>query len=61
MPRLKPWTKASRGRRINIKRVILFAVIVYVAYVFINRLMPVFMFGFLVWLLYNWTGKRRFW
>ncbi len=58
---LKLWTKASRGRRLNIKRVILFPVIVYTAYVLIDSLMPLFMFGFVVWLLYNWTGKKRFW
>ena len=58
---LKLWTKPSRGRRLNIKRVILFPVIVYTAYVLIDSLMPLFMFGFVVWLLYNWTGKKRFW
>ena len=61
MPRLKPWIKASRSRRINMKRVIFFPVIVYAAYVFMDKFMPVFMLGFVVWLLYNWTGKRRFW
>jgi hypothetical protein len=58
---LKLWSKASRGRRLNIKRVILFPFIVYVAYILIDSFMPLFMVGFIVWLLYNWTGKRRFW
>ena len=55
------WTKASRGRRLNIKRVIFFPVIIYAAYVVIDSFMPLFMVGFVVWLLYNWSGKRRFW
>ena len=55
------WTKASRGRRLNIKRVIFFPVIIYSAYVVIDSFMPLFMVGFVVWLLYNWSGKRRFW
>ena len=61
MPFIKRWKQASRGRRLNIKRVILFPVIVYSAYIFIDSFMPVFMVGFIVWLLYSWTGKRRFW
>ena len=61
MPLLRIWKRLSRGRRLNIKRVILFPVIVYTAYVFIDSFMPVFMVGFVIWLLYNWTGKRRFW
>ena len=48
-------------RRLNIKRVILFPIIVYAAYVFIDSFMPFFMVGFVIWLLYNWTGKRRYW
>ena len=48
-------------RRLNIKRVILFPIIVYGAYVFIDSFMPLFMVGFVIWLLYNWTGKRRYW
>ena len=55
------WTKASRGRRLNIKRVIFFPVIIYAAYVVIDSFMPLFMVGFVVWLLYNWSGKRRLW
>ncbi len=58
---LKIWTKASKGRRLNIKRVILFPVIVYAAYYFIESFMPLLMVGFVIWLLYNWTGKRSFW
>ncbi len=61
MPILKLWKKTSRGRRLNIKRVTLFPVIIYTAYVFIDSFMPVFLVGFVIWLLYNWTGKRRFW
>ena len=60
MPLLKLWRKISRGRRLNLKRVILFPVIVYAAYIFIDSFMPLFMVGFVIWLLYNWTGKRRF-
>ena len=61
MPLLRLWRKTSRGRRLNLKRVILFPVIVYSAYIFIDSFMPLFMVGIVVWLLYNWTGKRRFW
>ncbi len=61
MPFVRLWTKASRSRRLNIKRIILFPVIVYAAYVLIDSFMPLFLVGFVVWLLYNWTGKRRFW
>ena len=61
MPILRLLRRVSRGRRLNIKRVILFPVIVYAAYVFIDSFMPLFMVGFVIWLLYNWTGKRRFW
>ena len=61
MPLIRLWKRTSRGRRLNIKRVILFPVIVYAAYVFIDRFMPLFMVGLVIWLLYNWTGKRRFW
>ena len=56
---LKPFKKLSRGRRLNIKRVIFFPLIVYAAYVFIDRFLPLFMVGFVIWLLYHWTGKRR--
>ncbi len=61
MPFLRLWRRRSRGRRLNIKRVILFFVIVYSANIFIDSFMPVFMIGFIVWLLYSWTGNRRFW
>ena len=61
MPLLRLWRKTSRGRRLNLKRVILFPVIVYAAYIFIDSFMPFFMVGFVIWLLYNWIGKRRFW
>ena len=61
MPLLRLWRRTSRGRRLNIKRVILFPLIVYSLYIFIDSFMPVFMVGFIVWLLYSWTGKRRFW
>ena len=36
--------RTSRGRRLNIKRVILFPIIVFAAYIFVHRFMPVFMF-----------------
>ena len=61
MPLLKLWRRTLRGKRLNTKRVILFSVIVYAAYIFIDSFMPVFMVGFVIWLLYNWTGKKRFW
>ena len=61
MPLLRLWRKTSRGRRLNIKRVILFPLIVYAAYMFIDSFLPLFMAGFVIWLLYNWTGKRRYW
>ena len=56
---LKLWTKTSRSRRLNIKRVILFPVIVYTAYVLMDSFMPLLMVGFVVWLLYSWIGNRR--
>ena len=61
MPLLRLWRKTSRDRLLNLKRVILFPVIVYSAYIFIDSFMPLFMVGIVIWLLYNWTGKRRFW
>ena len=61
MPLLRLWRKISRDRLLNLKRVILFPVIVYSAYIFIDRFMPLFMVGIVIWLLYNWIGKRRFW
>ncbi len=60
MPLLKLWKQASRGRRLNIKRVILFPLIVYVVYIVVESFTPLFMVGFVVWLLYSWTGKKRF-
>ena len=59
MPILRLWKKASKGRRLNIKRVILFPVIVYAAYIFIDSFMPLFMIGFVIWLLYSWMGNSR--
>ncbi len=58
---LKPFKTLSRGRRLNIKRVIFFPLIVYSAYLLLDSFMPLFMVGFVIWLLYNWTGKRRLW
>ena len=60
MTLLRLWKGTSRGRRLNIKRVILFPLIVYAAYVLIDSFISVFMVGFVIWLLYNWTEKRRF-
>jgi len=60
MPLLSLWKRTSRGRRLNIKRVIFFPLIVYAAYMFIDSFMPLFMVGFVVWLLYSWTGKKTF-
>ncbi len=61
MPLFKLWKQASRGRRLNIKRVIFFPLIVYAAYLLLDTFMPLFLVGFVIWLLYNWTGKRSFW
>ena len=61
MPFLRLWRRTSRGRRLNIKRVMLFPLIVYSAYLLLDSFMPLFMVGFVIWLLYNWTGKRKFW
>jgi hypothetical protein len=58
---LKPFKKISRGRRLNIKRAIFFPLIVYSAYLLVDGFIPLFMMGFVIWLLYNWTGKRRLW
>ena len=58
---LRLWKITSRGRRLNIKRVIFFPVIVYTAYIFVESFMPLFMVGFVIWLLYNWTGKGKHW
>tara|TARA_B100000700_G_scaffold303912_1_gene375983 strand:- start:615 stop:800 length:186 start_codon:yes stop_codon:yes gene_type:complete len=58
---LRLWKKTSRGRRLKMKRVILFPVIVYAVYALIDSFLPLFMVGFVIWLLYNWTGKRSLW
>tara|TARA_B100000214_G_scaffold289201_1_gene218799 strand:+ start:258 stop:443 length:186 start_codon:yes stop_codon:yes gene_type:complete len=58
---LKLWAKISRGRRLNIKRVILFSIIVYAAYVLMDSFLPLLVVGFVVWLLYNWSAKDKFW
>ena len=58
---LKPFKKLSSGRRLNIKRVFFFPLIVYSAYLILDSFMPLFIVGFVIWLLYNWTGKRRLW
>ena len=50
----------NRQKRLNIKRVIFFPLIVYAAYLFLDSFMPLFMIGFVIWLLYNWTGKGDF-
>jgi hypothetical protein len=57
----KPFKKLYRGRRLNIKRVIFFPLIVYTAYLFLDSFIPLFMVGFVIWFLCNWTGKRRLW
>ncbi len=61
MSLLRLWRRTSRGRRLNVKRIIIFPLIVYAAYVFVDSFMPLFMVGFVIWLLYSWTGKRRYW
>ncbi len=61
MPLLKQWKHASKGRRLNIKRVIFVPLIVYATYLMLDSFIPLFMVGFVIWLLYNWTGKRKFW
>ena len=61
MPLLKLWKHATRGRRLKIKRVMFFPLIVYSAYLLLESFMPLFMVGFMIWMLYNWTGKRKFW
>ena len=60
MSLLRLWNKASRGRRLNIKRLILFPLIVYTAYFLIDSFMPLFMVGFVVWLLYSWLDKKKY-
>ena len=48
MPILRLWKKTSKGRRLNIKRFILFPVILYVAYILIDSFIPLFMIGFVI-------------
>ena len=57
---LRLWKKASRGRRLKIKRIALFPVIIYAAYILIDSFMPLFMIGFIIWLLYSWIENRRY-
>ncbi len=59
MLRLKLWQQASRGRRLNVKRIILFLLIVYAVYLLIDNFLALFMIGFVIWLLCYWTGIRR--
>ena len=61
MTLLRLWRKTLRGKRLNLKRVIFFPLIVYSAYLLLDSFMPLFMVGFVIWLLYNWAGKRSFW
>ena len=51
----------SRRLPLDIKPVIFFPLIVYSTYLLLDSFMPLFMVGFVIWLLYNWTGKRRLW
>ena len=60
MPILRLWRRVSRGRRLNIKRLICFPVIVYAVYFFIDSFMPVFMVGFVILLLYTGLVKAGF-
>ena len=53
----KSFKKLSRGRRLNIKRVIFFPLIVYAAYVFIDSFMPLFMVGFVIWFCIAGLGR----
>jgi hypothetical protein len=46
--RLKPLIKLSKGRRLNIKRVIFFPLIVYSVYLLLDGFMPLFMVGFVI-------------
>ena len=40
MPLLKLWTTVSRGRYINIQRVLFFLVILYLAYILMDSFLP---------------------
>ena len=42
MPFIKLWRRTSRGRRLNIKRVMFFPLIVYSAYLFLDSFMLFF-------------------
>ena len=59
MSLLRLWNKASRGRRLNIKRVILFPLIVYSVYLLIDSFLPLFLAGFVILLLLEWSENRR--
>ena len=48
MPRLRLWKKISRGRRLNIKRVIYFPVILYAASIVIDSFIPLFMIEYVI-------------
>ena len=48
MPHLRPQRGTSRGRRFKIKRIIFFPLIIYLAYMFTDSLMPLFLIGFVV-------------
>ena len=48
MPLLRLWKKISRGRRLNIKRVIYFLLILYAAYILIDSFIPLLMIGFVI-------------
>ena len=59
MPLLRLWNQTSKGRRLNIKRVFLFPVIVYAMYILVDRFMPLFLIGFVTWLLHSWIGNKK--
>ena len=58
---IKSRKQLTRARRLNIKRVIFFPLIVYSAYLILDSFMPLLIVGFVLWLLYDWTGKKRLW
>ena len=60
MPLLRLWKKISRSRRLNIKRVIYFLLILYAAYILIDSFITLFIIGFTISLLYSLIGKRRY-
>ena len=51
MQLLKLWKKLSKGRRLNIKRVILFPIVLYTAYILIDSFIFLVMIGFFICLL----------